>query len=239
MLGALIRAAQACHDMSLAYGVPFISGKDSLNNEFMFEGKIISIPHSLLISAVGVMDNVKKTISMDLKSIGDSIYIIGVTGNDLGGSEYFSAHNAIGNNVPRVDPTQSRRIMEALSAAIDSGLVRACHDCSEGGLGVALAEMAFAGGLGTTIYLKNVPRIGPIYRNDYILFSESNGRFLVEVAPINEGKFMKAMAGITMASIGYVNETENLEVHGIIEDNVVIKATLTELKEAWQKPLRW
>ena len=239
MLGALIRAAQACHDMSLAYGVPFISGKDSLNNEFMFEGKIISIPHSLLISAVGVMDNVKKTISMDLKSIGDSIYIIGVTGNDLGGSEYFSAHNAIGNNVPRVDPAQSRRTMEALSAAIDSGLVRACHDCSEGGLGVALAEMAFAGGLGATIYLKNVPRIGPIYRNDYILFSESNGRFLVEVAPINEGKFMKAMAGITMASIGYVNENENLEVHGIIEDNVAIKATLIELKEAWQKPLRW
>ncbi len=169
--------------MSLAYGVPFISGKDSLNNEFEFEGKIISIPHTLLISAIGVMDDVKKTVSMDLKSIGDSIYIIGVTGNDLGGSEYFAAHNAIGNNVPRVDPQQARKIMEALSAAMDKGLVRACHDCSEGGLGVAIAEMAFAGGLGATIYLKSVPRTGPIYRNDYILFSESNSRFLVEVAP--------------------------------------------------------
>ena len=91
-LGALIRAAQACHDMSLAYGVPFISGKDSLNNEFEFEGKIISIPHTLLISAIGVMDDVKKTVSMDLKTMGDSIYIIGVTGNDLGGSEYFASH---------------------------------------------------------------------------------------------------------------------------------------------------
>jgi phosphoribosylformylglycinamidine synthase II len=239
MLGALIRAAQACHDMSLAYGVPFISGKDSLNNEFMFEGKIISIPHSLLISAVGVMDNVKKTVSMDLKRMGDSIYIIGVTGNDLGGSEYFAAHNAIGNNVPRVDPIQSRKNMEALSTAIDMGLVRACHDCSEGGLGVALAEMAFAGGLGATVYLKAVPRTGPIYRNDYILFSESNSRFLVEVSPASEAKFMKAMAGIPMASIGHVSETEYLEIHGLTEGDVVIKASLAELKEAWQKPLRW
>jgi phosphoribosylformylglycinamidine synthase subunit PurSL len=239
MLGALILAAKACHDMSLAYGVPFISGKDSLNNEFVFEGKVVSIPHSLLISAIGVIDNVKKTVSMDLKSMGDSIYIIGVTGNDLGGSEYFAAHNFVGNNVPRVDPVQSRETMEALSSAIDSGLVRACHDCSEGGLGVGLAEMAFAGGLGVTVYLKNVPRTGPIYRNDYILFSESNGRFIVEIAPANEAKFMKVMSGIRMASIGHVNETEYLEVHGITEGDPVIKATLSELKEAWQKPLRW
>jgi phosphoribosylformylglycinamidine synthase II len=239
MLGALIRAAQACHDMSLAYGVPFISGKDSLNNEFVFEGNIISIPHTLLISAVGVMDNVKKAVSMDLKSIGDSIYIIGLTGNDLGGSEYFAAHKAIGNNVPRVDPAQSRKNMEALSTAIDLGLVKACHDCSEGGLGVALAEMAFAGGLGVTIYLKAVPRTGPIYRNDYVLFSESNGRFLVEVSAASESKFTKAMAGIPMASIGHVNETESLEVYGLTESDLVLKATLPELKEAWQKPLRW
>ena len=201
MLGALIRAAQACHDMSLAFGVPFISGKDSLNNEFEFEGNLISIPHTLLISALGVMDDVKKTVSMDLKSIGDAIYILGVTGNDLGGSEYFAHHNAIGNNVPRVDPQQSRKTMEALSSAIDKGLVKACHDCSEGGLGVAIAEMAFAGGLGATIYLKNVPRTGPLYRNDFILFSESNSRFLVEVAPEKEAQFIKVMTGINISQL--------------------------------------
>ena len=239
MIGALIRAAQACHDMSLAYGVPFISGKDSLNNEFNFEGKTISIPHSLLISAVGIMDDVNKAVSMDLKRMGDSIYIIGVTGNDLGGSEYFAAHNATGNNVPRVDAAQSKKNMQALSQAIGQGLVKACHDCSEGGIGVALAEMAFAGGLGASIYLKAVPRTGPIYRNDYILFSESNGRFIVEVPPASEAKFMKAMTGIPMASIGHVSETDYLEVHGLAESDLVIKATLAELKEAWQKPLRW
>ena len=155
--------------MSLAYGVPFISGKDSLNNEFEYEGKMISIPHTLLISAIGIMDDVKKAVSMDLKSIGDSIYIIGMTGNDLGGSEYFAAHNAIGNNVPRVDRSAGQKTMEALKRAMEKGLVKACHDCSEGGLGVAMAEMAFAGGLGAAIYLKSVPRTGPIYRNDYIL----------------------------------------------------------------------
>ncbi|MBN1191340.1 MAG: phosphoribosylformylglycinamidine synthase subunit PurL [Dehalococcoidales bacterium] len=238
MLGALVRAAQACHDMSLAFGVPFISGKDSLNNEFEYKGKIISIPHTLLVSAVGVTDDVKKTVSMDLKSIGDSLYIIGITGNDLGGSEYFAAHNFTGNNVPRVDPQQSRKIMEALSSAMDKGLVKACHDCSEGGLAVAVSEMAFSGGLGATIYLKLVPRTGPIYRNDYLLFSESNSRFIVEISPAHEARFMKAMAGITMASIGHINQEEVFEVFGLTGD-IVMREPLTELKEAWQKPLRW
>ena len=117
------------------------------------------------------MEDVRKAVSMDLKSIGNMLYIVGMTGNDLGGSEYFAAHNAIGNNVPRVDAQQARKAMEFLSTATEKGLVKSCHDCSEGGLGVALAEMAFACCLGATIYLKSVPRTGPIYRNDYILFS--------------------------------------------------------------------
>ncbi len=238
MLGAIVRALQACHDMSLAYGVPFISGKDSLNNEFEYEGKKIAIPHTVLISAIGVTEDVKKTVSMDLKRIGDSLYILGITGNDLGGSEYFAQHGFTGNNVPRVDPQQSRKIMEALSSAIEKGLVTACHDCSEGGLGVAVAEMAFAGGLGASVYLKNVPRTGPIYRNDYVLFSESNSRFIVEVAAENEAQFIKLMKGITMAPIGHVSQEETLEVFGL-NGVKALSAPINELKEAWQKPLRW
>jgi phosphoribosylformylglycinamidine synthase len=237
-VGALVRAAQACHDMSLAYQVPFISGKDSLNNEFEVEGKIISIPPTLLISALGVMEDVKKTVSMDLKVIGDSLYIIGVTGNDLGGSEYFAARNAIGNNVPRVDPQQAARTYEALSAAMEKGLVRACHDCSEGGLGISIAEMVFAGGLGATIFLKAVPRTGPIYRNDYLLFSESNSRFIVEVSSKNEAQFVKAMSGIKIAQIGHVSPDEFLEVKGLTGETI-LKESIADLKEAWQKPLRW
>jgi phosphoribosylformylglycinamidine synthase len=218
--------------------VPFISGKDSLNNEFEYEGKIISIPHTLLISAIGIMDDVKKTVSMDLKGMGDSIYVVGATGNDLGGSEYFASRKFIGNNVPRVDPQQSKKTMQALSAAIQQGLVRACHDISEGGLGVALAEMAFAGCLGAAVYLKNVPRTGPIYRNDYILFSETNSRFIVEVAPSDEAKFKKLMAGVTVGAIGHVSQEEVLEIHGLTGETI-IHTPLAELKEAWQKPLRW
>jgi phosphoribosylformylglycinamidine synthase len=238
MLGALIRAAQACHDMALAFGVPFISGKDSFNNEFEYAGSRIAIPHTLLISALSVTDNINRTVSMDLKTVNDSIYIIGVTGNDLGGSEYFARHGAVGNNVPRVDPQQSRKTMEALSAAIAKGCVKACHDCSEGGLGVAVAEMAFAGGLGAKIFLKNVPRTGPLYRDDYIFFSESNSRFLVEVDAANEAQFIKSMKGITMAQIGHVKQEETLEVIGLAGEEIM-NAALSELKEAWQQPLRW
>ena len=161
-----------------------------------------------------------------------------MTGNDLGGSEYFAAHNATGNNVPKVDLSQAKTIMDTLSSAIDKGLVRACHDCSEGGMGVALAEMAFAGGMGATVYLKSVPRTGPIYRDDYVLFSESNTRFLVEVAAAQEPAFIEMMIGIPVAAIGHVSQEENLEVHGI-NGELVLKAPLTDLKEAWQKPLRW
>jgi len=184
------------------------------------------------------MEDVNKAISMDLKCMGDAIYLVGMTGNELGGSEYFAAHDATGNNVPRVEPQKARQAMEALSEAVSQRLVRACHDCSDGGIGAAIAEMAFAGGLGASIYLKSVPRTGPLYRDDYILFSESNSRFLVEVAPEHEAKFRKIMAGVTMAQIGHVNEDEALEVYGLTEDRI-LWAPIAGLKEAWQKPLRW
>lgn len=237
-LGALVRAAQACHDMSLAFGVPFISGKDSLNNEFDMGGKIISIPPTLLISALGIIDNVNKVVSMDLKGMGNAIYIVGVTGNDLGGSEYFAAHEAVGNYVPNVNPLQARRNMNALSSAIELGLVSSCHDCSEGGLAVAVAEMAFAGKLGASIYLKNIPRTGPLYRDDFILFSESNSRFLVELAPENESRFQEVMTGLPTAYIGHVDQEEALKIYGLNDDEI-INVSIAELKEAWQKPLRW
>jgi phosphoribosylformylglycinamidine synthase len=103
-LGALVRACQACYDMAVAYGTPFISGKDSLNNEFEFEGKTISIPDTLLISAISVMEDSNKAVSMDFKNAGDLIYIVGTTNNELGGSEYFRSLGFIGNNVPKVNP---------------------------------------------------------------------------------------------------------------------------------------
>jgi len=238
MLGALVRANQACYDMAIVYGTPFISGKDSLYNEFKSEGKIISIPHTLLISAIAVMEDVNRAVSMDFKEAGDLIYIVGTTWNELGGSEYFRARGFIGNSVPEVNPHRAKELMDSLSSAMEKGLVRACHDCSEGGIGGAIAEMAFAGGFGTSINLKSIPLGEPVDRDDFILFSESNSRFLVEVAPESKDEFEKSMNGISLAHIGQVNNSEVLEIYGLGGKKIVV-ATLGELKEAWQRPLRW
>ncbi len=238
ILGALVRAAQACYDMATIYQTPFISGKDSLYNEFEHEGEVISIPHTLLISAIGVTEDVNRAISMDFKKAGSLIYIVGTTRNELGGSEYFKIHSFTGNSVPKVNPHQGKELMDRLSMATERGLVRACHDCSEGGIGVAVAEMAFAGGLGATVYLKSVPLGEPIDRDDLILFSESNSRFLVEVAPENKGEFEEVMKGISFAAIGQVTNSEVLEIYGLDGRQVLLKS-LSQLKEAWQKPIRW
>ncbi len=238
MLGALVRASQACYDMALVYGTPFISGKDSLNNEFEFEGKTISIPHTLLISAISVMEDVNRAVSMDFKEAGDLIYIVGTTQDELGGSEYFRTRGFIGNNVPKVNPQLAKRLMDKLSLATEKGLVRACHDLSEGGIGVAVAEMAFAGGLGAITYLDSVPLGEPIDRDDFILFSESNSRFLVEVALENKGEFEQIMNGASFAVIGLVTDSEILEVYRL-DGRRAIAVPLNELKDAWQRPLRW
>ena len=128
--------------------------------------------------------------------------------------------------------------MDALSAVMEKDLVRACHDLSEGGIGVAAAEMAFAGGLGMVIHLGKVPLGEGINRDDYVLFSESNTRFLVEVAPEDRHQFEGMMAGLDFAAIGQVTSKEKLEVYGL-NGKVVLSSLIAELKEAWQRPLRW
>ena len=237
-LGGLVRAAQGCYDIAIAYGTPFISGKDSLYNEYEAENETICIPPTLLISAIAVMENVSRAVSMDGKKAGDLLYIVGTTNDELGGSHYYSVHGFIGNRVPKVNPQRGKKLMDTLSAAMEKGLVKACHDLSEGGIGVAAAEMAFAGGLGMVLYLDKVPLGEPIARNDTILFSESNTRFLVEVAPEDSQCFEQAMGGLEFAAIGQVTKNGKFEVYGINGERVVSVA-LAELKDAWQKPLRW
>ena len=237
-LGGLVRAAQACYDIALGYETPFISGKDSLYNEYETGDVSICIPPTLLISAISVMPNANRAISMDCKQAGNLIYVVGTTWNELGGSHYFGIHGYIGNNVPRVDTGKGKQLMDALSAATESGLVRACHDCSEGGIGVAAAEMAFAGGLGMEVHLDQVPLGEPVSRDDFVLFSESNTRFLVEVSPEHRARFESTMNGVAFAAIGRVTDQQRLDVYGLAGSRV-ISSSLGELKEAWQKPLRW
>jgi phosphoribosylformylglycinamidine synthase subunit PurSL len=237
-LGGLVRAAQACYDIAVVYGTPFISGKDSLYNEYETEEESICIPPTLLISALAVMPDVTKTISMDCKQAGDLVYIVGATWNELGGSHYYSTHGYVGNNVPKVNPEQGKRLMDALSAAMEEGLARACHDCSEGGIAVAAAEMAIAGALGMEVRLGQVPLGEPVDRDDAVLFSESNTRFLVEVGPEHRSRFESKMSGIDFALLGTVTDRQRLDVYGRT-GKLVLSASVAELKEAWQRPLRW
>jgi phosphoribosylformylglycinamidine synthase len=235
-LGALVLAARACHDVAIAYGTPFISGKDSFNNEFRVGDKRIIIPHSLLVSAISIVDDVRKCVTMDAKKAGNVLVLVGNTRDELGGSHYALVNGASGGAVPKVDPAIGRKVFAALSRAIRDGAVRSCHDLSEGGLAVAAAEMAFAGGLGIQISVDRAET----ERNDVALFSESPSRFLVEVEEAQADRFREILgrAGAPFHAIGIVNATSRLVIKGI-RDNVVVDESIADLKEAWQKPLRW
>ena len=236
-LGGLVRAAQACYDVALAYGTPFISGKDSLNNEYLVGSGAIAIPPSLLISAIAVMDDVTKAVSMDAKAAGNLVYIVGLTRPELGGSHYAALHGKIGTSVPEVDTALGVKVLNALARATGERLVRSCHDCSEGGIAVAAAEMAFAGGLGMELSLEAVPQQG-CTRDDTLLFSESNSRFIVEVEPGNRTRFEAALAGVPFGLLGRVAAGGRFAVRGTRGANV-IDAAIGDLEEAWKAPLRW
>lgn len=251
VLGSLVRAALACYDVSLAYGTPFISGKDSLNNEFRPEGEEpIAIPPSLLISAMGQVDDVAACVSMDLKEAGNALYLVGETKNELGGSHLSLVRNWVGGQVPTVDVEQAKRTYNAMYQATQSGFIRSAHDLSEGGLAVAAAESAFAGGLGAEISLAAIPCAksddealnalpGVDDVGSYVkLFSESNSRFLVEVPVEKSGGFegLLANANVPFAPIGKVVETPRLKIVAA-DGTAMIDADLEDLKRRWQKPL--
>ncbi|RJO63832.1 MAG: phosphoribosylformylglycinamidine synthase subunit PurL [Candidatus Omnitrophota bacterium] len=245
-LGGLVRAALGCYDAAKGFGVPFISGKDSLNNEYTVKNKSLAIPGTLLISAIAVMEDASGAVSMYLKEPGNLLYVVGGTAEELGASHYYDLSGIVGNNVPKVYPKKARQIFEVLSRASSKRLVRAMHDCAEGGIAVALAEMAFAGGLGAEAFLKEVPlaqvrvtkQKAQAPRNDFVLFSESNSRFIVEVERAHQKEFERCMRGIPFGLFGCVSQEKQLKIFGL-DGQVCIEAGIAQLKEAWQAPLRW
>ena len=230
-LGSLVRASQACYDIAIEFGTPFISGKDSLYNESA-NGPITP---TLLISALGIMPDVRKAVSMDIKSADNLVYIVGETFDELGGSHYYKIHGFLGNTVPKVNAKTAKTIMDALTSVIDKGLVRSCHDLSEGGLAVSLAEMAFSGGIGVEARLDKVP-VGGKMRDDHIIFSESNSRFLVEITKDSQDRFEDIMSDKVFARIGQTISDEELRVSG--SKGQLISSDLGVLKESWQETLR-
>ncbi|MGB3241280.1 MAG: AIR synthase-related protein, partial [Candidatus Omnitrophota bacterium] len=234
-LGGLVRASQACYDMAKVYGTPFISGKDSLNNEFNTGKRTVSIPPTLLISAIGIVDDIRNTISSDVKEEGNLLYVLGETSQEMGGSHYFLVDKIAGGVVPRVDPVKAKKTMKRLHLAINKGLIRSAHDCSEGGIAVCLSEMLFAGGLGAEVSLARVPKKKNISRNDVILFSESNSRFIVEVPRKKKKQFEKTMKGASFGLLGEVASHNKMVVKGLKGKNV-IETNINILKTHWKKP---
>ena len=237
-LGALVRAAKACYDIATAYGTPFISGKDSLYNEYRdtTTGEQRAIPSTLLISAICVLPDIRKAVTMDVKSPRNLIYVVGNTYTELGGSHYFGIHDFIGNTAPIVRPSEGKLTMETLSAAINSGLVRSCHDCSEGGIGVAVSEMAFSGGYGMSLSLGNIPTVEEITFDDFLLFSESNSRFIVEIEQQHQDAFENHMDSVPIGCLGTVTETPEFVINGLTGKRIV-DTSIDNLKSAWQTPL--
>lgn len=234
-LGQLVEAVKACYDFAKAFGTPFISGKDSLYNESPL-GPVLP---TLLITAVGIIPDIRKAVSLDFKSPGNPLYLLGVTRLELGGSEYYRLRGFIGKSVPRVYADESKRAMKCIIEAMDRGYVRACHDLSEGGLGVAMAEMALSSNYGAIVNLDSVKREG-VNRNDLLLFSESNGRFLLEIEEEFALKFeglAKGM-GCTYSKIGEVSSEGNLVVNGM-DGKVVVDLPIGELRKAWKEGLKW
>ncbi|MGE5280597.1 MAG: phosphoribosylformylglycinamidine synthase subunit PurL [Deltaproteobacteria bacterium] len=236
-LGALVRAAYGCYDAAKGFGVPFISGKDSFYNEFAAGKKTVSIPSTLLISALSVMEDVTKAVTMDVKRPENLLYAVGTTYAELGGSHYYDLLKIKGGRVPVVDLKAAKAAMGRLAAAVERGLVASLHDCSEGGLGVAAAEMAFAGGFGVNLFLGDVPFSGRERREDILLFAESASRFLAEVDPARKKDFERAMKGSACALIGCVAARPEMTAFGL-KGQVCLRAPLALLKETWQAPLR-
>ena len=236
-LAQLVRANQALYDYCRAYDLPCISGKDSMKNDYRVGDAKISIPPTVLFSVLGIIEDVTTAVTMDAKRAGDVVYVLGMTRTELGGSEYYALLGHLGKSVPRVDAQAARRLYEVLSTAMNRGLVASCHDCSDGGLGVALAETAFAGDLGMAIDLRLVPRVSEL-RDDITLFSESASRFVITVHAEDMTAFEAMLPGVPWAAVGRVTGAGKFEVLGR-SGGPIIEVELDRLKAAWQKPLNW
>ena len=182
-MGTLVEACRGCHDAALFYGTPFISGKDSLNNEYLgADGQRHAIPPTLLISAIGIIHDINTAVTMDLKAAGNFVYLVG--------DRQWTVDS--GQSVPDVHK-ETPQVYRALHKAIQQGLIKSAHDLSEGGLAVTAAEMCIGGRLGLEVVATSVA-----------LFTEVNGCLLVEVSPTDIPAFEQQFVNLPFIKIGTV-----------------------------------
>jgi phosphoribosylformylglycinamidine (FGAM) synthase-like enzyme len=249
-LWSLVEACRGCHDAALHFRTPFISGKDSLNNEYLgSDGQRHAIPPTLLISAMGLIEDVSLAVTMDFKQAGDVVYLVGEFQPAFGGSHYTLIHPAEAARVKAVPavPVAAPDTYRLVHTAMQRGLVRACHDLSEGGLGVAAAEMCIGGRLGMMMTPlpagfkggQVTPRIPPapsrLAEEELLLalFGETNGCLLVEVRAGDQAAYEKLMAGAAFCQLGSVTAEPLLSIgYG---DEALVRLPVEQLLKAWQR----
>jgi len=233
-LAQLVRACKAIYDYCLGFGVPCISGKDSMKNDANLDGQKISILPTLLFSTVGKIADVRKCVTSDLKCDGDLVYLVGDTFDECGGSEYYAALNQLGGVVPRVDLKTAKTRYEKISQATQEGLIRSNHDCSDGGLAVAAVEKAIGGKLGLDLNLAAAAEKAAL-KKDRFLFSESQSRFVLTINPDNRQRFEKLMADSSCYLIGAVTQKPVVKIS--FGDGVIINERVVDLEASWKKTL--
>ncbi len=232
----LVRSNEALRRVCVAYGIPLVSGKDSMKNDYGAGSERISVPPTLLVTALATLPDVAKAVTIDAKEAGDLVYVVGTTRDECGASEWFALHGFVGNAVPRLhDIDQTLASYRALHAAMQMGLVRSAHDCSDGGLGVALAETAMAGRLGMKVDLARVPREG-VEDPRRILWSESLGRLVVTVRKSQTSAFEKLMRPNAFERIGEITADGRLEIAKGAD--AVLTVSVDECVAAWKRPFQ-
>jgi phosphoribosylformylglycinamidine synthase subunit PurSL len=233
-LGELVRATEAVCDLAICYRTPFVSGKDSLHNEFRAGDRTIRIPGCILITAMSVIADVTRTLTTDLKRAGSLLVLVGTTKDELGGSVYYKTKGELGRNVPRVHKQAGLDLLRAVHRALGARCALAAHDLSEGGLGAAVAEMGIGGKLGAEVDLAKVHGSTGL-RPEQILFSESQSRILLEVAPDRLADLQANLHQVPFAVIGQVTKEPMLVfTHG---RQPVARLELAAVEAAWKRPL--
>jgi phosphoribosylformylglycinamidine synthase len=235
----LVRSCKALKETCLAYGIPLLSGKDSMYVDGHLTGpygetrKVSALP-TMQFSATGIVTDIQNCVTMDVKIPGDLIYILGITRDELGASEYYEHLGYIGSHVPNIFPEQFFPMYKTLNRAIVQDILASAHGIYRGGLAVHLAMKAMGGNLGMDIDLSRVLSDG-VDRNDTLLFSESAGRLIVTIDPKNRQAFEKLFQDLPLAMIGTVTNTGKLVINGI-NDQQIISLSVQDLKSAWKRP---
>ena len=235
-LAQLVRANQALEHYCLGFGVPCVSGKDSMKNDYKGGGQKISIPPTVLFSVIGVIPDVNKCLTSDYKNAGDRIYVLGLTKPEFGGSEVAQQLEFSSSAVPQVDLVSAKTRYETVFQATQDELINAAHDCSDGGLAVAIAEMCVGGRLGADVNLDAVPTHGELDATG-VMYAESASRLVVSVSADKAEAFEAAFAGQVCAYIGDVTDTAKLILKG--SDKIVIEESVEELATAFKATLDW